>query len=263
MVKSKFVVSKTMKNNNQKQPYLKQMTKRHNLDFGLSAIKPANEKIKDKDSIPGSPIWMPPEAMLGREITEKCDVYSYGIVLWEIVTQQKPFPDARGFAKFRQDICFNHIRPPVDSIKLPSIRNLLNLCWHKDVSARPSFEEIIKILDVLLVESAINDEEGRNFWNENYLGKEVVPLDEFLPCFLEHFELQEPSVPDLECFKLLATTRLSDNIMIPIDVVKILQFGQFLDNFGPITSKREKENGKFETTTIFQRVSFYILLHNY
>jgi serine/threonine protein kinase len=53
-------------------------------DFGLSAVKPMGEKLKDKDSIPGTPLWMAPEVMMGRPLDEKSDVYSFGIVLWEI-----------------------------------------------------------------------------------------------------------------------------------------------------------------------------------
>lgn len=196
---------------------------------------------------------MPPEAMMGRKITEKADVYSYGIVLWEIVTQEVPFPDAKSFPKFRQAVCLNHVRPPLDNIKIPSIRNLLNLCWHKEPAVRPAFEEIVKIIDVILIDCAIKDEEGRAFWKKSFLGKEYVPFDEFLPKFLSEHNLPMPDTIHMECFKLLASTQLADNIMIPIDIVKINNFGNFLENFGPITTTTERR-GKKETLNIFKRV---------
>ena len=196
---------------------------------------------------------MPPEVMMGRKVTEKADVYSYGIVLWEIVTQQIPFPDMKSFPKFRQMVCLNNVRPPMDDIKLPSVRNLLDLCWHKDPDTRPSFEEIVKMIEVIMIDCAIEDEQGREFWKGTFPGQEYAPLDEFLPRFLEFSGLETPDTVHLEVFKLLVVSELSDNIMKPIDVVRIADFGAFLQNFGPITLQRERR-GKKETVNVFQRV---------
>jgi len=222
-------------------------------DFGLSAIKPAHEKLKDKDTIPGTPLWMAPEVMMGRQVDEKADVYSYGIVLWEIVTQLVPFPGISSFPKFRQAICLNNERPPLTDDILPSIQDLLNLCWHKDPGSRPSFKQIIDMIDALLPGCAINDPEGADFWKEKFFGKEYVPVEEFLPAFCDHFSLQTPEKIPLECFKALVVTEHRDTIMTPIEIVKIDNFGNLLDNFGPISSKvKSKETVK--TVTIFDRI---------
>ena len=54
-------------------------------DFGLSQIKPKNGKVKDEEgAIPGTPIWMAPEVMMGRPVDDSADVYSFAITLWEI-----------------------------------------------------------------------------------------------------------------------------------------------------------------------------------
>merc|ERR1712000_180645 len=107
---------------------------------------------------------MPPEVMLGRKIDEKADVYSFGIVLWEIVTQQKPFPDMESFVEFRRAICLHNTRPPIDTIKIDSIRTLLDLCWHKDPDVRPPFEAITLMIEEIMVDCATSDEQGRLFW---------------------------------------------------------------------------------------------------
>merc|ERR1712137_1338410 len=222
-------------------------------DFGLSAIKPANESLQYKETIPGTPLWMPPEVMMGRKVTEKADVYSYGIVLWEIVTQKIPFPDMTSFPKFRQAVCLNNVRPPLDSVTLPSVRNLLELCWHKTPESRPSFTEIVKMLEHIMIDSAIADEEGRAFWKQHFPDKEYAPFDEFLPTFLEFSGIPAQDQLHLDCLKLVLVTQLTDEIMKPIDIVRIADFGNFLQNFGPIKIVRERRSRK-EDYNIFQRM---------
>lgn len=41
----------------------------------------------------GSAAWMAPEVFEGSRYTEKCDVFSWGIILWEVLTRKKPFDD--------------------------------------------------------------------------------------------------------------------------------------------------------------------------
>uniref|UniRef100_A0A7S4I6F8 SH2 domain-containing protein n=2 Tax=Vannella robusta TaxID=1487602 RepID=A0A7S4I6F8_9EUKA len=223
-------------------------------DFGLSAIKPANESLQYKETIPGTPLWMPPEVMMGRKVTEKADVYSYGIVLWEIVTQQIPFPDMKSFPKFRQMVCLNNVRPPLTPIELQSIKDLLNECWHKNPEARPSFTKIVEKIENIMIECAIKDEEGREFWRENLHGKEYAPFDEFLPLFLNSMDLPMPSTIQLDCFKLLAVTEYKDDIMQPFDAIRIADFGKLLENFGPIEHVIKRNGKKDKTVTLFDRI---------
>jgi hypothetical protein len=56
---------------------------------------------------------MAPEVMLGKDITEKCDTYAYGIVLWELFSEQEPFTGHDSIPKFKDAVCHKHERPPV------------------------------------------------------------------------------------------------------------------------------------------------------
>ncbi len=58
-------------------------------DFGLSRVK--NATFLTSKSHGGTPEWMAPEVLRNEQSNEKCDVYSYGVVLYELVTNQEPW----------------------------------------------------------------------------------------------------------------------------------------------------------------------------
>ena len=58
-------------------------------DFGMSRMK-KNTFLSSKSNA-GTPEWMSPEVLRNEESDEKCDVYSYGVILWEIATMKEPW----------------------------------------------------------------------------------------------------------------------------------------------------------------------------
>lgn len=58
-------------------------------DFGLSRVKSAT--FLTSKSHGGTPEWMAPEILRNEPSDEKADVYSYGVVLYELVTNQEPW----------------------------------------------------------------------------------------------------------------------------------------------------------------------------
>eukprot|EP00276_Gloeochaete_wittrockiana_P020233 CAMPEP_0184340384 /NCGR_PEP_ID=MMETSP1089-20130417/9072_1 /TAXON_ID=38269 ORGANISM="Gloeochaete wittrockiana, Strain SAG46.84" /NCGR_SAMPLE_ID=MMETSP1089 /ASSEMBLY_ACC=CAM_ASM_000445 /LENGTH=519 /DNA_ID=CAMNT_0026668183 /DNA_START=54 /DNA_END=1613 /DNA_ORIENTATION=- len=210
-------------------------------DFGLAAVKPHNEKLKDKDNIPGTPLWMAPEVMLGKPLDEKSDIYSFGIVLWEIATQKVPFPEMNSFPIFKRAVCIQNVRPPLSDVPLPSLQNLIQLCWHKSAECRPSFAEIITMIDTILIECAITDPNGQDLWRNHFLGKESVEWDEFVQPFYNMLNTPLPMVPTdclkHMCIKTLLAEPSSDKTLIdPPDIVTIEKLGAVLDWFGPAVS---------------------------
>jgi len=88
---------------------------------------------------------------------------SFGIILWELLTRQKPFPHHTKYEVFRESVCRGE-RPPIPPETDPILADLINRCWASDPNLRPSFSEIVERLDIVLANVAITDPLGRSFW---------------------------------------------------------------------------------------------------
>lgn len=96
--------------------------------------------------------WMAPEMIRHEPYNEKVDVYSYGVVLWELFSCEVPFsgmtPIQAAFA-----VADKHLRPMSESeyakdVKIPaSWAALISQCWHPSSHARPRFQDILRILE--------------------------------------------------------------------------------------------------------------------
>ncbi|XP_037836745.1 mitogen-activated protein kinase kinase kinase 7 isoform X2 [Kryptolebias marmoratus] len=98
----------------------------------------------------GSAAWMAPEVFEGSNYSEKCDVFSWGIILWEVITRRKPFDEIGGPAFRIMWAVHNGTRPPLIKNLPKPIESLMTRCWSKDPSQRPSMEEIVKIMSHLM-----------------------------------------------------------------------------------------------------------------
>uniref|UniRef100_A0A1J3FQ87 Serine/threonine-protein kinase CTR1 n=1 Tax=Noccaea caerulescens TaxID=107243 RepID=A0A1J3FQ87_NOCCA len=113
-------------------------------DFGLSKIK-RNTLVTG--GVRGTLPWMAPELLSGSssKVSEKVDVFSFGIVLWEILTGEEPYANMH-YGAIIGGIVNNTLRPSVPSYCDPEWRMLMEQCWAPDPFVRPSFPEIARRL---------------------------------------------------------------------------------------------------------------------
>ncbi|KAL2933099.1 Serine/threonine-protein kinase EDR1 [Bienertia sinuspersici] len=109
-------------------------------DFGLSRIK-RNTLVSG--GVRGTLPWMAPELLNGSstKVSEKVDVFSFGIAMWEILTGEEPYANMHCGAIIG-GILKNTLRPPIPERCDPEWRNLMEQCWSSDPDARPSFTEV-------------------------------------------------------------------------------------------------------------------------
>lgn len=205
-------------------------------DFGLSQVKLQEQKIRDGKSIPGTPLWMSPEVLLGKDVDEKADVYSYGIVLWEIMSGNEPFAHHDSYGTFKKAITKENERPPIPEHMHPSLKQLMERCWHPDPSARPSFQEILPIIDSVLIDCLIDDPYANQFWKSHFLGKTHVPWGEFAKHFLAMLKLGAPNPKDqnLQCLHKILAEQNTDPNPSDSEMVRLEKFASIINWFGPI-----------------------------
>ncbi|XP_077227249.1 RAF-like serine/threonine-protein kinase 20 [Tasmannia lanceolata] len=116
-------------------------------DFGLSRIK-RNTLVSG--GVRGTLPWMAPELLNGSSIrvSEKVDVFSFGIAMWEILTGEEPYASMHCGAIIG-GIVNNTLRPTIPDRCDPEWRKLMEECWSPDPEARPSFTEITSRLRVM------------------------------------------------------------------------------------------------------------------
>ncbi|XP_057281897.1 dual specificity testis-specific protein kinase 2 isoform X2 [Pezoporus wallicus] len=130
-------------------------------DFGLA------EKIPDhseKLPVVGSPFWMAPEVLRDEPYNEKADVFSYGIILCEIIARIQADPDYLPRTEnFGLDYdAFQHMVGDCP----PDFLQLAFNCCNMDPKLRPSFSDIVKTLEGILNRLRNEDtERERKFLN--------------------------------------------------------------------------------------------------
>ncbi|KAL8128724.1 hypothetical protein V2J09_017879 [Rumex salicifolius] len=109
-------------------------------DLGLSKVK---QHTLVSGGVRGTLPWMAPELLSGKSnmVTEKIDVYSFGIVMWEVLTGDEPYADMH-CASIIGGIVNNSLRPQIPAWCDPEWKALMESCWASDPSERPSFSEI-------------------------------------------------------------------------------------------------------------------------
>lgn len=210
-------------------------------DFGLTQMK-----SKDVESLKynphGTPLYMAPEVFVG-EWDEKCDVYSFGVIMWETLMLKQAFEDIGGnLPAFMHQVIDLHVRPEIPAGCGSSLRDLMVECWSPNPKDRPSFAVICDKLDRCLIDEAIRSKTGRKLWRKkHFIGKEEVAW--------KHFEkelrsmLKRDSIADEIKFKCLKEVLAADpkkKLGKNKEVVNILKYGAILDWFGPFERDAEE-----------------------
>ena len=88
--------------------------------------------------------WMSPEIMkkATARINKKCDLFSYGMVLFELFSHEVPYSDRENEVDVLKDVTEGK-RPPIPPSLPPYLHDLLKSCWEEDPHLRPTFNDFV------------------------------------------------------------------------------------------------------------------------
>ncbi|XP_031714372.1 mitogen-activated protein kinase kinase kinase 13 isoform X2 [Anarrhichthys ocellatus] len=113
-------------------------------DFGTS--KELSDK-STKMSFAGTVAWMAPEVIRNEPVSEKVDIWSFGVVLWELLTVEVPYKDVDSSAII-WGVGSNSLHLPVPSTCPDGFKILMKQTWQSKPRNRPSFRQILLHLDI-------------------------------------------------------------------------------------------------------------------
>ena len=186
-------------------------------DFGLSKINELDNNNVQHSNIIGTPPYTAPEIWYEYKHSKSSDVYAFAMIVYEIITGEKPFDNFYNAHHIMIEVCLKNYRPPF-LIPIPDCyKNLIELCWNKDPNKRPTFEQII---DKLTSNSA--------FMNENVDLSEFINYTEMIhdDYFIENDNIKQTKTNFKEVKEIIHQNLKNEKIFIDENLFpKISDFG--------------------------------------
>ncbi|GAM19984.1 hypothetical protein SAMD00019534_031590, partial [Acytostelium subglobosum LB1] len=126
-----------------------------------SLTQSINQSVTDTRTHKGTTLWMSPEVIRGDVYSEKCDVYSYGIILWEMLTRRLPYEDVVFNCEIERQVLKGR-RPelPIPNCP-PDYLHLMTSCWDQDPEVRPQFDQIVHSLNRMISNYDIQEQKAK------------------------------------------------------------------------------------------------------
>ncbi|XP_016648014.1 PREDICTED: serine/threonine-protein kinase STY46-like isoform X1 [Prunus mume] len=126
-------------------------------DFGIARVQ-AQSGVMTAET--GTYRWMAPEVIEHKPYDHKADVFSFGVVLWELLTGKLPYENLTPL-QAAVGVVQKGLRPTIPSHTNPMLMELMERCWQQEPSLRPEFSEIVKMLQHIARTVANGSEDRR------------------------------------------------------------------------------------------------------
>ncbi|GMP57104.1 hypothetical protein CsSME_00021333 [Camellia sinensis var. sinensis] len=107
------------------------------------------------------PQWMAPEVLRNEPSDEKSDIYSYGVILWELATEKIPWDNLNAMQVIGA-VGFMNQQLEIPKDVDPQWTSIIESCWHSEPQLRPSFHELMEKLKDLQKHYAVQIQATRS-----------------------------------------------------------------------------------------------------
>ncbi|KAJ6929740.1 serine/threonine-protein kinaseY17 [Populus alba x Populus x berolinensis] len=125
-------------------------------DFGVARVQTQSGVMTAET---GTYRWMAPEVIEHKPYDYKADVFSFGIVMWELLTGELPYSYLTPL-QAAVGVVQKGLRPTIPKHTYPKLAELLERCWQRDPTQRPNFSQIIDILQQIATELEMRGKMG-------------------------------------------------------------------------------------------------------
>ncbi|KAJ8773803.1 hypothetical protein K2173_008266 [Erythroxylum novogranatense] len=115
-------------------------------DFGVARIQATNNS--EMTGFTGTLGYMAPEVFESKPYTSKCDVYSFGICLWEMYCCDVPYRNL-SFSELTSAVTYKNLRPSIPKCCPKTLATVMKRCWDADPNKRPEMEEVVTMLEAI------------------------------------------------------------------------------------------------------------------
>ncbi|KAL3054971.1 hypothetical protein OYC64_017818 [Pagothenia borchgrevinki] len=122
-------------------------------DFGASKFLSHTTHMTVVGTFP----WMAPEVIQSLPVSETCDTYSYGVVLWEMLTREVPFKGFEGL-QVAWLVVEKQERLTIPTSCPASFAELMRKCWQADPKERPQFKQVMVTLETMANDSRLPEQ---------------------------------------------------------------------------------------------------------
>jgi len=144
-------------------------------DFGLARMVEASIKITTSGTVMGTPAYMSPEQGAGSQIDQRSDIYSLGIILYEMVTGRVPYEAETPVA-----VVFKHIQDPLPSARKlnPNLPEVLELILLKALAKNPDdrYQTADEFAEAIRKALPENDQADKSFSQNSMLADAPKPV---------------------------------------------------------------------------------------
>ncbi|OII73671.1 protein kinase [Cryptosporidium ubiquitum] len=128
-------------------------------DFGLSTLMESPLETRKMLGCVGTHHWMAPEILRGEGFTRSADVYSFGIILWEMITKKIPHEDLN-INHIVASVGYGHKKLIIPENTPSVIKTIIKKTWRRNVRNRPNFKQLTNIFEQLYQSSILDIEEN-------------------------------------------------------------------------------------------------------
>jgi len=189
---------------------------------------------KQKNDDPKPFVWTAPEVIEHTTATDKSDVYSFAIVMWEIFAEEFPFQHIQTFTELKKTVLSSE-RPKIPDFVPLKLKDLMQWCWQVNPSSRPTFSQILPVLEGSFIDCIMENPVASNFWKQYFLSEEKVPWNTFIYHFESFLKLPTKGKNKelgINCLKKLLTNDSEE--------VSAESFAEVVNWFGPIPTGESK-----------------------